>query len=69
MFSTNNVNIVFIYLKEFSMVNIQLSRVTPEITEVVGLVVDNFREREAVYVCFLSLTVPNVETDPASSCG
>ena len=47
MFSTNNVNIVFIYLKEFSMVNIQLSRVTPEITEVVGLVVDDFREREA----------------------
>ena len=50
MFLTSNVNIVFISLKEVSMVEIRLSRVTPEITEVVGLAVDNFRERETVYV-------------------
>ena len=66
---TSNVNIVSIFLKEVSMVEIRLSSVTADITEVVGLAVDILREREALYAFLLSLTVTNVETDPTSNCG
>ena len=46
---TSNVNIVSILLKDDSMVEIRLSSVTAEITELAELAVDRLREREAVF--------------------
>ena len=46
---TSNVNIVSILLKDVSMVEIRLSSVTVEITELAGLAVDRLRERGAVF--------------------
>ena len=48
MHPTSNVNIVSIFLKEVSMVEIRLSSVTADITEVVGLADDVLREREVL---------------------
>ena len=45
---TSNVNIVSIFLKEVSMVEIRLSSVTADITELVGLADDVLREREVL---------------------
>ena len=46
---TSNVNIVSILLKEDSVVEIRLSSVTAEITELVELTVERFREREGFF--------------------
>ena len=46
---TSNVNIVSIFVKDVSMVEIRLSIVTAEIPELVVLAVDHLREREAIF--------------------